>query len=947
MITARRCYAAKVTNGLLVVAMILISAIITVTTSRQAFAGVPIPPDDLYRHPAGKYLYAAREAANETDPDNDANVRAVYGVAWLRVTDVDARTLERLGLMDSWQGDSLWRYLTSTEYRRAWLQRRIRTAAQIRAEDPELYAYLTAHGLRPDDVTLQIIGRNSLKPPTKKATGRAQHTEEAMMLRATSELEYAFEAMMQGKSTRQIEQDLAVTSNVNIETNRMIAGVLEQKSCTVNRQNPNCSRYAGTLDYAEDPGGAGSRQMKREMLTKEKARRAQQTAPFQGPTISPTPPPAERYRAQAMVGQNGGIDFSDVELSYLSDRPKNGQHRVDYRFSAHPAATASDQHPAGIGQLQQSSDAFFTWLALSPDKFWVNLNPDEPDRIIDPGLGSTAAGKIMLQADLQLKKSVAKVINPNTRFGRSFWDRLHHTDNRLCLSMRVWVVPAPASVYQTKDELYILKAPLSVKTEGMYLKTKPAGATAESCPKVDRATENANEALYRKLVLPKLIAAVNTDPRYAALRRIYRSRIAAQWIRDHSRTEDTGYNPVIDSGDVRRWKLHGRWTPNDVYRAYVKSYKQGEFKIKKRTRRGRRTYVQTYAYGGVDFSKVPITGVTAGQFVQHWAALARAADARDDRPVKVSANQVWFGAEATVGRPAKPVQHPSGKPTVGMVITAVGGLVLIGLIIGFGRRRSGSGRRRTLIITTLAVVLVINLITGLVIVRRATEVINTKIPTPTASIPVTPRLPDTPQPTPTTPTTPAAPPTSASPHRPTQPSSRPPVHKPKPVPHKPRWTKPRRGHRPDTPMFALRWHKRDKARLQELQPLTFSFATPSGYPCIGYDDVAFCGRRFGKHEPYVWIHATGCRCTLKQIAKSVDKDLKSRKAFGRLLPVDPFTRVSDNGNGKAKYQYWMSRLYGTDHRRVNHHILVYAQANKRSDDIKIRKIIGDIYDATR
>src|SRR5688572_12393381 len=68
----------------------------------------------------------------------------------------------------------------------------------------------------------------------------------------------------------------------------------------------------------------------------------------------------------------GGVDFSSLELRYVSDT--RGKRGLRYAFSANPTPGASDQE-AGLATARQSSNAFFTWLALPPESFWVNLNP--------------------------------------------------------------------------------------------------------------------------------------------------------------------------------------------------------------------------------------------------------------------------------------------------------------------------------------------------------------------------------------------------------------------------------------------------------------------------------------------------------------------------------------------------------------------------------------------
>ena len=47
---------------------------------------------------------------------------------------------------------------------------------------------------------------------------------------------------------------------------------------------------------------------------------------------------------------------------------------------------------------------FFVGITLPNESFWVNLRPDSPDNIIDPLVAQTEVGKVLLEADLQLKK---------------------------------------------------------------------------------------------------------------------------------------------------------------------------------------------------------------------------------------------------------------------------------------------------------------------------------------------------------------------------------------------------------------------------------------------------------------------------------------------------------------------------------------------------------------
>ena len=157
----------------------------------------------------------------------------------------------------------------------------------------------------------------------------------------------------------------------------------------------------------------------------------------------------------------GGVDFSTLELRYLSDTYQGGS-GLGYAFSADASATDKPSY-GGRAAARLASDAFFVWLSLPTSKFTVNLNPDEPDRIMDAEFGRTDAGRVLLEADLRMKKTVAKLIHPDTRAGARYWAALH--GEAKCSTMRQWIVPAPASVREDGGQVYVIDAPLQVKLE--------------------------------------------------------------------------------------------------------------------------------------------------------------------------------------------------------------------------------------------------------------------------------------------------------------------------------------------------------------------------------------------------------------------------------------------------------------------------------------------------
>lgn len=349
--------------------------------------------------------------------------------------------------------------------------------------------------------------------------------------------------------------------------------------------------------------------------------------------------------AADQAAELGGIDFSTLELRYVSDTDSVDGSGLQYAFQA--KATADGQVSFGGEQAaQQASDAFFVWLALPPSSFTVNLDPAEPNRIIDAQLGRTDAGRVLLEADLQMKKTTAALIHPNTALGLRFWNSLRGgADGSSCLSFRAWIVPTPATVHESKGELHILDAPLAVKMESEYAQGSGLGGATKGCAAPNSSTQRHNEAIFRALILPNITKAVNTAPAYADLRRVYLSRVAAQWMLERSEKKTTAYSKVIGSRNIDRWVSRQPWSPREVFNRFVKSYTKGEFNVTRKTREGNIITTTTYIYGGVDFTGVPRVRLTPGAFQKQWSALPATLDKSLRAPTPDQNGRVWLGAE--------------------------------------------------------------------------------------------------------------------------------------------------------------------------------------------------------------------------------------------------------------------------------------------------------------
>jgi len=184
--------------------------------------------------------------------------------------------------------------------------------------------------------------------------------------------------------------------------------------------------------------------------------------------------------------------FRPLHLRYLSYDPRANNFNLlldkgDFLKGLSPAEGGAPNHPIGLGALTTGTPSeqklkeetkvllnyFFIGISLPNESFWVNLRPDSPDKIIDPELAETDVGKILLEADLQLKKDTANFTSPKTPEGKEYWDKLYKKAEELYGSenitiptlTRPWIVPDEIIIRESSDNAYIYKATLKVMLE--------------------------------------------------------------------------------------------------------------------------------------------------------------------------------------------------------------------------------------------------------------------------------------------------------------------------------------------------------------------------------------------------------------------------------------------------------------------------------------------------
>ena len=412
------------------------------------------------------------------------------------------------------------------------------------------------------------------------------------------------------------------------------------------------------------------------------------------PGFLPGSPPGAPLPGGVPVNSVGGIDLSEMTLSHVSGRPSGpaqGEFGEIYRA---PCIGASARMPGIHDRAGKLQTAFKIGLALNPSQFWVNLNPTEPNRITDPLLAQTDIGRIMLEADLMLKKDTSAIIDPRqSEAGKEYWRRLAEAAGgarSIRQQTRVWIVPGTIEVSESGDDAVVEYADLVVKSETEYKEYKEIHSSGA------RPSLSSSDRLFTEMILPRLAERVNNAPEYAPLRAIYNSLILARWYRDHYRRAGGAQAAPIDTGSVEGLESRTKWSQTEIWQQYKESAEKGDYDFVSETpvvvNGMRATQSTRYFSGGVDFTNLacpepkPIEPKTAALLEAAW------------RPEgALHGGDVWFsevaaegsdpqspGLQPTGSRPAEAAEEAGGWKTP---VVALGVMGMVLAVILWSRRR--------------------------------------------------------------------------------------------------------------------------------------------------------------------------------------------------------------------------------------------------------------------
>ncbi|MDO8748400.1 MAG: hypothetical protein Q7J72_04720 [Candidatus Omnitrophota bacterium] len=348
-----------------------------------------------------------------------------------------------------------------------------------------------------------------------------------------------------------------------------------------------------------------------------------------------------QYLGQARPVATGS--FRPTQLRYFSYNNLNNSFRI--------LLDKGDAKDIKDNQLKEQAkelmDYFLIGVTLPNDAFWVNLRPDSPDNIIDPELEQTGLGKILLEADLQLKKDTASFTSPQTSEGKAYWDKLYQkagelfgTENITIPTLtRPWIVPGEIIVRESQDSAYIYKATLKVMLEEDYLEkseirnpksetnsnskiqntklyefSRGAGSRsrindmAGKDPRLKELNKYSTQ-LIRELIIPKLTQEVNSSQRYAKLRQVYYSLVLSRWFKMRFAGKSGQYASLINKRDLTNLTAKEPYNKLTYFKQYQESFAQGEYNLKEPVYTPYGQSIRSYMSGGFDGTKITIEGV--------------------------------------------------------------------------------------------------------------------------------------------------------------------------------------------------------------------------------------------------------------------------------------------------------------------------------------------------
>jgi hypothetical protein len=317
---------------------------------------------------------------------------------------------------------------------------------------------------------------------------------------------------------------------------------------------------------------------------------------------------------------------------------------------------------------------FFVGISLSNDTFWVNLRPDSPNDIIDPLLAQTQVGKILLEADLQLKKDTANATNPGTPEGKKYWNKLYQKAQELYGNQNVtiptltrpWIVPDEIIIRESPDSAYVYKATLKVMLEQDYLK---GSAIYSFKDEREKQLNEYSSQIIREEIIPGLIKEINNAKRYAPLRQVYYSLILAQWFKARHRglSSKGAVLGLIDRKDLTNLQSRTPYSVATYFDAYQENFAKGEYNIQEPIYTPYGQVIRSYFSGGITNIAPVVPAFGQPTFVDSKTGTKITVAPADKELMNPNKNNLYGEVVLTVLAELNKLEQNSSSPVAGEI----------------------------------------------------------------------------------------------------------------------------------------------------------------------------------------------------------------------------------------------------------------------------------------
>ncbi len=276
---------------------------------------------------------------------------------------------------------------------------------------------------------------------------------------------------------------------------------------------------------------------------------------------------------------------------------------------------------------------FMTTLTIPEEEMWVNLSPQEEDRIIAEGLGQTMMGRDMLAQDYILKQITSSLMYPEEELGAKFWDRVYQqaqdqfgtAEVPTNTFNKVWIIPDKAEVYVNGFNVFVSEAHLKVMLEEDYLSLEHHDKGLDG-QKADEQFTEQTKNIIREIIVPEIEKEVNQGKHFAPLRQIYHSMILATWYK-HNLKKGLMAALYVNKNKIKGVDVTDKDIKNKIYDQYIQSFKRGVYNYVKEDYNPvtRAVIPRRYFSGGEDFAQLSFIQ-REGQPSAEWVKKMRARD---------------------------------------------------------------------------------------------------------------------------------------------------------------------------------------------------------------------------------------------------------------------------------------------------------------------------------